>query len=91
MILLLAAALSGGVMSFAVLWPYGALTALVGAQLGATFLMFMGGLLLALRRAKVERTQERRVQTLLESLAERRLSLAMLDPLTGHTVKIRPS
>jgi hypothetical protein len=89
MILLLAAALGGGVVSFTVLWPYGALIALVGAQLGATFWMFMASLLLALQRAKVERTQERRVQTLLESLDQRGLSMALLDPLTGHLVKIR--
>jgi hypothetical protein len=91
MILLLAAALGGGVVSFTVLWPHGALIALAGAQLGATILMFMASLLLALRRAKVERMQERRVQTLLESLDQRGLSLAMLDPLTGHTVKILTS
>ena len=38
MILLLAAALGGGVVSFTVLWPHGALIALAGAQLGATHL-----------------------------------------------------
>lgn len=57
MIVLLAAALVGGLGSFVVLWPYGALAALLGAQFGATFLALMAGLLLALRRAKAERKQ----------------------------------
>ena len=89
MIVLLAAALVGGVVSFAVLWPYGALSALLGAQLGATFVMFMAGLLIAFQRAKAERAQERRVEALVESLSQRGLSMALLDPLTGHLVKIR--
>ncbi len=53
MIVLLAAALVSGVVSFAVLWPYGAL----GAQLGATFLALTAGLLLALLRTRVEPKQ----------------------------------
>jgi hypothetical protein len=53
MIVLMAAALVGGVGSFVVLWPYGAL----GAQFGATSLALMAGLLLASRRAKVEQNQ----------------------------------
>ena len=57
MIVLLAAALAGGLMSFAVLWPYGALAALLGAQLGATFLALTAGLFLALLRAKAELKQ----------------------------------
>jgi hypothetical protein len=57
MIVLLAAALVGGLMSFAVLWPYGALAALVGAQFGATFLALTAGLLLALLKSKVELKQ----------------------------------
>ncbi len=57
MILLLDAALVGGVVSFAVLWRYGALAALLGAQLGATFLAFTAGLLLALLSAKAEPKQ----------------------------------
>ena len=89
MIVLSAAALLGGLFSFAVLWTYGALIALVGAQLGATFVMFIVGLLTAFQRAKAERTQERRVEALLESLDQRGLPLALLDPLTGHLVKIR--
>jgi hypothetical protein len=89
MIILSTAALLGGLFSFAVLWPYGALMALVGAQLGATFVMFMSGLLMAFQRAKAERAQERRVEALVESLSQRGLSMALLDPLTGHLVKIR--
>ena len=89
MIVLLAAALLGGLFGFAVLWPYGVLVALVGAQLGATFVMFMAGLLIAFQRAKAERTQERRVEALIKSLDQRGLSMALLDPLTGHLVKIR--
>lgn len=57
MIVLLAAALVGGLGSFVVLWPYGALAALLGAQLGGTFLALVAGLLLASRRAKAERKQ----------------------------------
>ena len=89
MIVLSAAASLGGLFSFAVLWPYGVLVALVGAQLGATFVMFVAGLFIAFQRTKVERTQERRVEALLESLDQRGLSMALLDPLTGHLVKIR--
>ncbi len=51
MIVLSTAALLGGLFSFALLWPYGALMALVGAQLGATFVVFMAGLLIAFQRA----------------------------------------
>ncbi len=57
MIVLLAAALVGGVVSFAVLWPHGALAALLGAQLGATFLALTAGLLLAMLRTKAEPKQ----------------------------------
>ena len=57
MIVLLAAALVGGLVSFVVLWPYGILTALIGAQLGATLLALTAGLLLALLRAKAEPKQ----------------------------------
>ena len=89
MIVLSTAALLGGLFSFAALWPYGALMALVSAQLGATFVMFMAGLLIAFQRAKAERAQERRVDALVESLSQRGLFLALLDPLTGHLVKIR--
>jgi hypothetical protein len=57
MIVLLAATLVGGVVSFAVLCPYGALAALLGAQLGATFLALTAGMLLALLGAKTEPKQ----------------------------------
>ncbi len=57
MIVLLAAALVGGVVSFAVLWPHGALAALVRVQLGATFLALTAGLLLAFLRTKAEPKQ----------------------------------
>ncbi len=57
MIVLLVAALVGGVVSLAVLWPYGALTAFLGAQLGATFLALTAGLLLAFLRTKAEPKQ----------------------------------
>jgi hypothetical protein len=57
MIVLLAAALVSGVVSFGVLWPYGALAALLGAQLGATFFALTAGLLLALLGAKTEPKQ----------------------------------
>ena len=52
MVVLLVAAFFGGSTSFAVLWPYGALAALLGAQFGATLLALTAGLLLALLRAK---------------------------------------
>jgi hypothetical protein len=57
MIVLLAAAFVGGLLGFTVLWPYGAVTALLGAQLGASSLAFLICPVLALRRASVERKQ----------------------------------
>jgi hypothetical protein len=57
MIMLLATSLTGGLFSFAVLWPYGALTALLGAQLGATLLTITAGLLLASQKVKTDRKQ----------------------------------
>jgi hypothetical protein len=53
MIVLLAAALLGGLLGFTVLWPYGAVTAL----LGASTLAFLICPVLALRRANGERKQ----------------------------------
>ena len=50
------AALAGGLLGFTACWPYGALTALLGAQLGAASLAFLACPVLALRRPKVERT-----------------------------------
>ena len=52
-----AAALVGGLLGFTLLWPNGALTALLGAQLGATSLAFLVCPVLALRRVKAERKQ----------------------------------
>lgn len=51
---LFAAALVGGLLGFTLLWPYGALTAVLGAQLGATALAFLMCPVLALRRTKAE-------------------------------------
>ncbi len=58
--MLLAAALVGGLLGFIVLWPYGAVTAILGAQLGASSLAFLMCPVLALRRTKVERKQSAR-------------------------------
>ncbi len=55
MIVLLVAALVGGLLGFTVLWPYGAVTAILGAQLGASSLAFLICPVFALRRAKVQR------------------------------------
>ena len=54
MIVLLAAALLGGLLGFTVHRPYGAPTALLGAQLGASSLAFLICPTLALQRVKVE-------------------------------------
>ncbi len=55
--LLFAAALVGGLLGFALFWPNGALSALLGAQLGASSLAFLMGPVLALRKAKAGRRQ----------------------------------
>ncbi len=60
MILLMVAAWIGGAVTFAVLWPYGALTALLCAPFGGSFLALMAGLSLAILRTRAERMQERR-------------------------------
>ena len=52
---LFAAALVGSLVGFALFWSHGALTALLGAHLGACSLAFLMCPLLALRKAKVER------------------------------------
>jgi hypothetical protein len=57
MIVLLAAALLGGLLGFTLLWSYGAVTALLGAQLGASSLAFLICPVLALRKANVGRKQ----------------------------------
>lgn len=58
MALLLVAALLGGFVTFAILLPYGILTALVGAPFGGSFLTLLAGLLLALLRTRAERSVE---------------------------------
>jgi hypothetical protein len=55
MMVLLAAALVGGFLGFTLLWSYGAVTAFLGAQLGASSLAFLICPVLALRRVKAER------------------------------------
>jgi hypothetical protein len=57
MVVLMIAALVCGFMSFVMLWPYGALAALLGAPLGASLLALTAGLLLALLRVKAGRKQ----------------------------------
>ena len=57
MIVLLLAALVGGLVSFALLLPYGALTALLGAQLGASLLGFLVCPALAFQRPKGSRSR----------------------------------
>ena len=57
MIMLLPATLVGALLGFSLLWPYGVLAALLGAQLGAISLAFLMCPVLALRRTKVERTR----------------------------------
>ena len=52
--LLFAAALVGSLLGFALFWSHGALTALLGAQLGACSLAFLMCPVLALQRGKVE-------------------------------------
>ena len=54
---LFAAALVGSMVGFALFWSHGALTALLGAHLGACSLAFLMCPVLALRKAKVERRQ----------------------------------
>jgi hypothetical protein len=49
---LLAAALVGGLLGFALFWPNGAIEALLGAQLGAISSAFLIWPSLVLRRAK---------------------------------------
>jgi hypothetical protein len=58
MVLLLVAALLGGFITFAMLLPYGILTALVAAPFGGSFLTLLAGLLLALLRTRAELSVE---------------------------------
>ena len=55
--MLLAAVLVGSLLGFTLLWPYGAVTVSLGAELGASSLAFLICPVLALRRANVERKQ----------------------------------
>ena len=55
--MLVAAALVGSLLGFTLLWAYGVVAALLGAQLGAISLAFLMCPVLALRRTKVERTR----------------------------------
>ncbi len=59
MILLIAAAIVGGPITVALLWPYGLAVALLGAPFGASFLALIAGLLLAGSRAKAKRKLNR--------------------------------
>jgi membrane protein implicated in regulation of membrane protease activity len=59
MILLMVATSIGGAVTVAVLWPFGALTALLSAPFGGSFLALVAGLSLAILRTRVERKQER--------------------------------
>jgi hypothetical protein len=63
MALLLVAALLGGVMTFAVLLPYGILTALLAAPFGGSLLTLMAGVLLAYLRTRAERPVEAAANT----------------------------
>ncbi len=78
MVVLLVAAFFGGSTSFAVLWPYGALAALLGAQFGATLLALTAGLLLALLRVKAEPKQSAvfGLHCVLANLASRRFAFS---------------
>ena len=62
MMILMVAALMGGSVTLATLWPYGVLTALIGAPFGGSLLALLAGLLLAFLRTKAEQRQERSIQ-----------------------------
>ena len=66
MIVLLAAALIGGLVTFAALLPYGVLIAFLGAPFGGSFLTLIAGLLLAFVRTRAERKQEHSARAALE-------------------------
>ncbi len=50
MILLVLLGIVGGVATLAFLWPYGALTACLGAPFGASFLVLAASFVIALRK-----------------------------------------
>jgi membrane protein implicated in regulation of membrane protease activity len=60
MILLLVAAIVGGLVTLVVLWHYGVITALIGATFGGSLSALLAGLVLALRRAMAERKRRSR-------------------------------
>lgn len=62
MITLLVAAFVGELLSFALLWSYGALIAFLSAQLCGAFTILLTGLLLSCQSAQVERTQRAAVR-----------------------------
>jgi hypothetical protein len=61
MILLMVAAWIGGSVTFAVLWPYGALMALLSAPFGGSLAALFAGLWPAILRTTAERKRERRL------------------------------
>ena len=58
MIVLLIAALAGGIVTLAGLLPYGALVALVSMPFGGSLAALLAGLLLAVLRFRAERRAE---------------------------------
>jgi hypothetical protein len=58
MVVLIVAAILGGLSTFALLFPYGALAAFIGAPFGGSFLALVVGMLMAFRSARAERRQE---------------------------------
>ena len=58
MIVLLVAALAGGMITFAGLLPYGALIALISMPFGGSLAALLAGLLLAVLRSQAERRAE---------------------------------
>ena len=58
MIVLLVAALLGGIITFAGLLPYGALIALISMPFGGSLAALLAGLLLAVLRSRAERHVE---------------------------------
>jgi hypothetical protein len=64
MLLLAATAIPCGLVTFALLWQFGALTALVGAPFGGSFSALLVGLVLAFRQARAEQKSKRSVTPL---------------------------
>jgi hypothetical protein len=91
MVVLLAAMCVGGMASFALLWPYDVLTALCGAELGATLPVFILGLSLAWQAASSTRSQKRYFRAQLKALRHSGWTMSILDPLTGRLIEIQTS